>query len=189
MANRCLDENVKMFNTFNYTLYAPNNDAMQKAYAAGLPRWSDIQALYEQYSEYVDEEGKPNTDEAIAASAKAKAMINQLRNFARYHFQSTSVYADNVVKTNHYNSLSTDNLGLAIELNVSGGSGRLNVKDETGRTITVDANDASKHVNLMARDYWFDAPRTNASSIYTSSFCVIHEIDTPLNSGLTGLSW
>jgi hypothetical protein len=43
----------------------------------------------------------------------------------------------------------------------------------------------------MARDYWFEKARTatDKNSIYTTSFCVIHEIDTPLNSGLTGLDW
>jgi len=182
VSNSCLDENVKMFNTFNYTLYAPNNNGMEKAYAAGLPRWSDIQALYEQFA-------GQESDEAENAKTRAKAMINTLRDFARYHFQSTSVYADNVVETNRYNSLSTDNLGLAIELHVSGGNGKLNVTDETGATITVDATNASKKVNLMARDYWFDAARTRATSIYTTSFCVVHEIDTPLNSGQSGLSW
>ena len=188
VANSCLDENVKMFNTFNYTLYAPNNGAMEKAYAAGLPRWSDIQALYEKYVDALDENGNP-TAEAATAKSRAKSMINILRDFARYHFQSSSVYADNVVETNRYNSLSTDNLGLAIELHVSGGGGNLNVTDQSGKTITVNANDASKKVNLMARDYWFDAARTNAKSIYTTSFCVVHEIDTPLNSGQSGLSW
>jgi hypothetical protein len=120
---------------------------------------------------------------------QAKKDIGILRDFARYHFQSTSVYADNVVEANRYNSLSTDDLGLAIEMRVSGGGGQLNVEDATGANITVNANDASKHVNLMARDYWFDRARADASSIYTSSFCVIHEIDTPLNSGQTGLKW
>lgn len=187
--NSCLDENVKMFNTFNYTLYAPNNQAMEKAYAAGLPRWADIQALYEQYSADVDEYGKPTTTAAANAMEQAKKDIGILRDFARYHFQSTSVYADNVVEANRYNSLSTDDLGLAIEMRVSGGGGQLNVEDATGANITVNANDASKHVNLMARDYWFDRARADASSIYTSSFCVIHEIDTPLNSGQTGLKW
>ena len=189
VANSCLDENVKMFNTFNYTLYAPNNQAMEKAYAAGLPRWSDIQELYEKYSADVDEYGNPTTTAAAEAMAKAKKDIGTLRDFARYHFQSTSVYADNVVESNRYNSLSTDALGLAIEMRVSGGGGLLNVKDESGATVTVNANDASKHVNLMARDYWFDKARAEATSIYTSSFCVIHEIDTPLNSGQSGLKW
>ncbi|MBQ3631955.1 MAG: fasciclin domain-containing protein [Prevotella sp.] len=189
VSNSCLDENVKMFNTFNYTLYAPNNAAMEKAYAAGLPRWADIQALYEQYANDVDENGQPTTTAAAQAMAKAKKDIGTLCDFARYHFQSTSVYADNVVQGNRYNSLSTDELGLAIEMRVSGGGGQLQVTDATGATITVNANDASKKVNLMARDYWFDRARADATSIYTSSFCVVHEIDTPLNSGQSGLKW
>jgi hypothetical protein len=93
------------------------------------------------------------------------------------------------VKPNHYTSLSTDNLGLAIELNVSMRDGKLEVKDASKNIVTIDPNDTSKHINLMARDYWFDAPRASATSIYTSSFCVVHEIDTPLNSGQTGLTW
>ena len=185
VANSCIDENVKMFNTFNYTLYAPNNEAMEKAYRAGLPQWSQIEELRQQYAD---------TDSLTQAPIKerAKAMIDMMRDFVRYHFQSTSIYADNFVATNHYNSLSSDRLGLAVELNVSGGErGQLLVTDATNNTVIIDANDATKHTNLMARDYWFEKARTatDKNSIYTTSFCVIHEIDTPLNSGLTGLDW
>ena len=178
----CLDENVKMFNTYNYTLYAPNNDAMQKAYNAGLPSWDEVQALYEEFSEA---EGADADD----AKQRAKDMIDTMRDFARYHFQSVSLYADNVVNGGRFNSLSTDELGLAVELNVTGGDGRLNVTDVTGHTVTVNANDATKKTNLMARDYWFNESRRNASSIYTSSFCVVHEISDPLNCGTLGINW
>ena len=181
-SGNCLDENVKMFNTYNYTLYAPNNAAMQKAYAAGLPSWDAVQALFDQYSE---------AEEDVAADAKARAkdMIDIMRDFARYHFQSVSVYADNVIPGGRYNSLSTDNLGLAVEMQVSGGDGVLKVTDATGHTVSVNANDRSTLSNLMARDYWFDNSRRQASSIYTSSFCVVHEISEPLNCGTLGLSW
>jgi len=178
----CLDENVKMFNTYNYTLYAPNNDAMDKAYNAGLPSWDKIRQLYD---DHLDEGG---TQEA-QAKAQAKEMIDQLRDFARYHFQSVSVYADNVVKSHTYNSLSTDEIGLAMELEVSGGNGKIFVKDGAGDTHTIDASNSATFSNLMTRDYWFDAERSSAKSIYTSSFCVIHELTEPLNSGKLGLSW
>ena len=67
----------------------------------------------------------------------------------------------------------------------------LTVTDLGGVTHTIKASDAQqgKMVNQMARDYWFDKARAEATSIYTSSFCVIHEIDTPLNSGQSGLKW
>lgn len=170
--------NVKMFNTFNYTLYAPNNEAMQKAYAAGLPSWDDIsQLMADATNNFVE------GDELERMKEQAREKIDQLRDFARYHFQNTSVYADNRVATSKYSSLSTDELGLALELKVSGGSGMLQVTDGAGQTHTIDANDSSHLSNLMARDYWLNTNRTSASSIYTTSFCVVHEISEPLNSG------
>jgi hypothetical protein len=178
VGNSCLDENVKMFNTYNYTLYAPNNEAMKKAYSAGLPTWEQVQALNEQYPDDTDD-----SEAAKAARKRAKEMIDKMRDFARYHFQSNSIYADNVVRGGRFNSLSTDNLGLAIELQVSGGNGKLYVTDAKGTTHEIDANDSSKKCNLMARDYWFNANRMLATEIYTSSFCVIHEISEALDSG------
>ena len=169
VSNACLDENVKMFNTYNYTLYAPDNAAMEKAYAAGLPRWSEIQALFDEYG-----------DEASAeVRANAKRMINAIRKFVRYHFQSISLYADNVVEAGEYQTLATDELGLARKLEISGGSGIINIIDEAGVTRSVNANNGGVVVNQMARDYWFNAGRQSATAITTSSFCSVHEITEP----------
>jgi len=167
----CLDYNVKFFNTYNYTLFAPNNEAMEKAYAAGLPRWSEIQAMFEEYGEEASD----------AVKAEAKDMIKQIRNFVRYHFMSTSIYADNEVESGDFQSLCSDDMGLAIELEVSSasGNGKIIVQDAAGVSHTIDAN-GSLLVNKMARDYWFNAARTSASSITTSSFCAVHEISEPL---------
>jgi hypothetical protein len=184
VTNSCLDENVKMFNTYNYTLYAPNNEAMQKAYAAGLPSWDDINKLMADATNNGIE-----GDELQRMKDEAKEKIDILRAFARYHFQNTSVYADNKVASSKYNSLMTDDLGLSLELKVSGGGGKLYVTDGAGQTHTIDAGDPSRLTNLMARDYWLDGNRAYARSIYTSSFCVVHEITEPLNSGDLGLSW
>lgn len=190
VSRSCLDYNVKMFNTYNYTLYAPNNAAMQKAYAAGLPKWDEINALRETYQDDLDADGNP-TEAALMAKADCKRMIDIIRDFVRYHFQNSSVYADNVVESNRYNSLSTDDMGLAIEMQVSGGSGKIQVTDATGATRTVDATDTSKLSNLMCRDYWFDGSRDarDTHGIYTSSFCVIHELSEPLCSGAFAKSW
>ena len=171
--NACMDENVKMFNTYNYTLYAPNNDAMEEAYAAGLPRWSEIQEMYEQYDH---EDSEDISDEEQADMDKAYTMINIIREFVRYHFQTEAMYADNTVESGNYKSMHTDDVGVAQELTVSGGSGYLYVTDGAGVTHTVDASNSSTLVNKMARDYWFDASRQSATSIETSSFCAIHEI-------------
>ena len=169
--NACLDFNVKFFNTYNYTLYAPDNDAMEKAYAAGLPRWSEIQSLFNTYGE--------GATQAIKDEAKLK--IKALRDFARYHFQSTSIYADTKVENGVFQTLCTDDLGLSLELSISSssGNGKIIVNDVAGVSHTVDA-DGGKMVNKMTRDYWLNGPRNNATSITTSSFCAVHEISEPL---------
>ena len=46
-----LTDNVNYFNSYNYTVFAPDNTAMQAAYDRGLPRWSDIKVLYDQYND------------------------------------------------------------------------------------------------------------------------------------------
>ncbi len=174
----CLDENVKMFNTYNYTLYAPNNDAMQKAHTDyGLPTWDEIKSLKDTYESYDDD-----SEEKQNAQAKAYAMIRALRDFVRYHFQSISLYADkqtsSATDTVPYQSLCMDATGISIDLKVMLGDDKITVIDGGGYQHVVDVN-SSLLSNKMARDYWFDANRKSAKSIYTSSFCVVHEIDEP----------
>lgn len=170
VTNACLDENVKLFNTYNYTLYAPDNAAMEKAYANGLPRWTEIQELFDTYGDEASSEIRN----------KAKKMINAIRKFVRYHFQSISLYADNVVTGGEYQTLATDVLGLAKKIEISGGNGEITIKDEIGLSRTVNAKNNATVSNQMARDYWFNSSRTNATEITTSSFCAVHEITDPL---------
>lgn len=165
----CLDENVKMFNTYNYTLYAPDNAAMEEAYANGLPRWSEIQALFEEYGD----EAPDNVRAEVLEQIKA------IREFVRYHFQSISLYADKTVEGGTYQTLATNELGLAREIKVSGGNDKIVVTDGAGIQHVVDANAAGKVTNAMARDYWFNSSALSATAITTSSFCAVHEISKP----------
>lgn len=165
----CLDENVKMFNTYNYTLYAPDNAAMEEAYANGLPRWSEIQALFEEYGD----EAPDNVRAEVLEQIKA------LREFVRYHFQSISLYADKTVEGGTYQTLATNELGLAREIKVSGGNDKIVVTDGAGIQHIVDANAAGMVANAMARDYWFNSTALSATAITTSSFCAVHEISKP----------
>lgn len=165
----CLDENVKMFNTYNYTLYAPDNAAMEEAYANGLPRWSEIQALFEEYGD----EAPDNVRAEVLEQIKA------LKEFVRYHFQSISLYADKTVEGGTYQTLATNELGLAREIKVSGGNDKIVVTDGADIQHVVDANAAGKVTNAMARDYWFNSSAQSATAITTSSFCAVHEISKP----------
>ena len=192
-----LTDNVNYFNSFNYTVWAPDNDAMAKAYANGLPHWTDISAIYDKWADYTDqglvkwstllsdEDMTLSPYEKVLLQAdrdKVLAMIEEINTFIRYHFQDNSIYADNIVESNEYATASADTLGVRKKLHVSGGSGVLNVTDSRGNTITVNANSTDKVVNQMTRDYVFNTLARVASEISTSSFAVIHQVSTPLNS-------
>ena len=177
-----LDYDVKFFNSYNYTVYAPDNEAMQKAYSLGLPKWEDIQAIYDAYVEEWNQSGKNQSPELQAARNKALAMLEELNAFVRYHFQDNSVYADNVIDAGVYGTACSDTLGIREKLTVSGGGNVLTVTDNRGNSIAVDANSSDKVVNQMTRDYVFNAKASSASSITSSSFAVIHQISSPLNS-------
>ena len=190
----CLDYNVKMFNTYNYTLFAPDNAAMSIAYENKLPKWSDIVALYEAYEQRVQEynENKgaddPDYEDTAADKAdqkKAYDMITTIRDFVRFHFVTNSVYADNSIDGGRYQTLSFDATGVAKEVWLSGGDNVINIcdpKNPSNVLATINANDHSKVVNKMTRDYWFNTAKANASAIETSSFCAVHQISAPLTT-------
>ena len=175
-----LTDNVNYFNSYNYTVYAPDNEAMQKAFERGLPRWSDIKVLYDQYNERLDREktGGQVSEEVQAARDKALAMVEEINAFIRYHFQDNSIYADNTIEEGIYPTACSDTLGIRDKLTLTGGNGRLMVQDKRGQQIAIEASSTSKLVNQMARDYVLD---TRRHTISTSSFAVVHQISTPLN--------
>ena len=192
-----VDKNIRMFNTYNYTLFAPDNNAMDIAYSRGLPKWEDINDMYEAYiAKVTADPDYEATDADKADMAKAKKMMTQLRDFVRYHFFTTSVYADKTIEGGRYQSLSSDATGIAKEATISGSNDRLTVTDLSNHSVTIDATNSSKMVNKMARDYWLGkrnasgniipADAKNATAIYTSSFCAIHQISEPLYNSKSG---
>ncbi|MBQ9672841.1 MAG: hypothetical protein IJV34_08315 [Prevotella sp.] len=188
----CVDLNVKMFNTFNYTLFAPDNKAMQIAYSRGLPSWDDISKLYVKHhdtDDLSDAEIAELKRQEPSDQAKAKSMIKALRDFVRYHFMTNSVFADNeLIQTGKQNTLSSDALGVAKVLTLSGGNGVINLTDRTGQVVATvsDSEKDSKVVNKMTRDYWYNKSKLEASAITTSSFCAVHQISAPLCGETSG---
>ncbi|MCR4915532.1 MAG: fasciclin domain-containing protein [Prevotella sp.] len=181
IANACLDRNVKMFNTYNYTLFAPDNAAMAIAYQQGLPRWQDIVELFEKY----EQDDHEVTDEEQQDMDTAKRMITQIRDFVRFHFVTNAVYADNTIESGRYQTLSSDVTGVAKEVYLRGGDGQIVVcdpKNTSNELATVNAGDSQRIVNKMTRDYWFNSDRASASAIETSSFCAVHQISRPLTT-------
>lgn len=171
------DARMRMLGAYNYTVYAPTNEAMEKAYnEMGLPSWDEIENLYKNYSEL--EEG---TSEYIAAQKIMRAKIDVMREFVFYHIQNNSVFADNTIVTGSYQTFCTDDLGIAQTLKIGGGNGTLNVTDLAGNTVSVTYGSAN--ANILARDI---VRTSDKKGIDYSSFVTIHGIDTPLCFSTTG---
>ena len=177
-----LDQDVSYFSGYNYTVYAPDNTAMNKAFQQGLPSWDKVREVA---APWLDEETgvyeADTTEQCKLAQAKVYAMIETISDFIRYHFQDNSVYADNKVDGGEYYTANTDTLGISTKLTVLGGSnGEFKVRDNRGQEVTV-SNRTGHAVNLMTRDYVFNNTAANATQLLSSSFAVVHEITTPLN--------
>lgn len=168
---------VNFFNTFNYTVYAPNNNAMDEAYAAGLPKWEEIIELYMKYEDEGYVEGYADGEKL---KAKLLKDVNLIRQFVRYHFQNTTVFADNKVTTSTYQTFMPDQYNINQKLQISGGNGLLKVVDGAGETHVIEADASDKTVNAMTRDVILDARYDLATKVYTSSFAAVHEIDKAL---------
>lgn len=186
-------EAVPFFSTYHYTVYVPTNDAVKAVYEMGLPTWDEI------ITELEDTLNRP----------KVASYVRLINKFARYHFQDNAVYVDKnpfsvnnagvPSSTANYETAALDDAtGRFFETTVTsveglGGTHTLGIIDDLGNNIKVlnTPGEEGKSWNIMARDLLVKCSGSNnpqlATTIETSSFAVIHQIDKAmLNSGLIG---
>ena len=162
------DLTIRNFSAFHYTVYAPTNDAIDKAIAAGLPTWEEI-----------DKEGNIELK---------RAKKRKLENFLKYHFQDNSIFIGGAPVSNQPYATSASYIvpGTSkykfYNLNVTCNNANLSVTDETGRKANVIKN--NNLYNLMVRDYGFGCSVrgdvTTSTTIEFSSRIVVHQIDNYL---------
>lgn len=171
---------MNMLGTYNYTIYAPQD--MEEAYAHGLPRWSDVEALFDEFNEAEDDDA-----DKIAAQKKVKQMIEKMHNFVLYHVQSNSVFADSKVAAESYQTFYTNELGIAKKLSLSNSGSDVLINDEvksgrTGKPTIVDANLLARDITTEEKTNGVDINNNTFTykRIVSSSFVVVHGIDKPL---------
>lgn len=169
-----IDQNLTLLNSYHYTVYAPNNNAIATAYAHGLPSWLQVQDLFDRYAYRGG-----NTENK--AKTQAMDMINAMHRFVCYHLQSGYVFADNTIEGGEYQTLQMGANDQFMKLDISGGQGTLNVTDAAGVTHSI-SQQGGMLVNRLARDYQFAYEKESdvVPGISTSAYAVIHEIDEPL---------
>ena len=178
-----IDYSIKFFNTFNYTVYVPTNEAIQKAINDGvIMNWDQIRGI---------------TDSQAKDAAMAK-----LERFLRYHFQDNSLFVDGETYYKLYQTATIKNDDLVTRfktykdkyyrLGITSDGGTLKLETENWGTANLIRDNGL--YNIMTRDYIFsgnpqayrEIDGTGAgsefsnSAIITSSTAVIHQIDNIL---------
>jgi uncharacterized surface protein with fasciclin (FAS1) repeats len=190
-----IDFNIKFFNTFNYTVYIPTNQAIRDAMIRGLIKpW---EALVENGDTIVKGINQ------LGSLAEKNAEIVNLERFIRYHFQDNSVFIDGKPVNYLYQSatMKTDDQSSHwgtfknkfYRIGVTGGGDDLTLTTENGNHVSVDKSNGL--YNIMTRDLVFNNLPSSyknydntgtgtafiASRIFTSSTAVIHQVNGILN--------
>lgn len=178
-----IDFIIKFFNTFNYTVYVPTNDAIQAAINEGLiSDWDKIKAL--------------------TVETEKEAEIKKLERFLRYHFQDNSLlisgmlvnglYQTATIKVNDLETRFRTYKDKYYRLNVTGDGNNMTLSTENYGSANVITDKGL--YNILTRDYIFNnnplafkeidgtgiGSDFVSSSITTSSTAVIHQIDNVL---------
>ena len=190
-AYRIIDDNDNwgMLSAYNYTIYAPTYEAMVQAQKnMGLPTWKEVMAIVNDWESVKDKYGFVDQSDA---SAYVKKQLDKMTKFVRYHTQNSSLFAEKYFKNYDpktgltdpepaFSTFCSNALGIAQTLIVTGGNDKLNVKDASNTTVTINAS--ADNANLIARDITTRVHKSNSAykEIETSAFVTIHGIDTPL---------
>ena len=191
---RIFDEqdNWGMLSAYNYTIYAPTFEAMKTAQQSmGLPTWKSVMEIVNDWESVA---GKYGFSTQADAANYVKEQLGKMTKFVRYHTQNSSLFADNYFKNYDpktgltdpepaYSTFSSNSLGIAQTLTVTGGGNKLNVKDASGTVVTINAS--SPTANLIARDITTEQKHNNTydidyKTIEASSFVTVHGVNVPL---------
>ena len=162
---------VPFFNGYNYTVYIPQNSAIQEIVNEGLPTWDDVWACATGEGIYAAE-GK--------APAKAASAMRLLREFIRYHFHDNSLFVDNVTSSKKYSTQSFAGGSSLMRVDVQQQPGSIVIKDDCGGYANVITDgEENKTWNVLCRDIEIENKNW---TIVTSSFSVAHLIDNTLKT-------
>lgn len=171
--NACLGENFSVFNTFNYTVYVPTNEAIQQLIAdKKLPTWDDVA-----------------DDEAAELWDKKTADSLAIENFVRLHIQDGALFigAKPEAEDGYETACINESTGKFERIYVTLTNDNINIrmtndKNREESNIYTHIKKDSGLYNLMSREYQINGkdPIAPVTSVYTTSTAVIHLIDKPL---------
>lgn len=157
----CGSTNIRLFNTYHYTVYVPTNESIQELQdSLKLPTLEQIEALPDGL--YKD------------------TLKNAINAFVKYHIQDNSIFIGAGATTGNFETAYMNAVNSRFyKLGVQASNSGISIKDVAGNIRQVTNNTDLR--NLQAREYQYNNKDvTLANQIETSSFAVIHQIDKPL---------
>lgn len=169
----CVDQNISLFDNYNYTVYVPTNEAIEQLQADSiLPTRADAEAWESMYSGN-DQKTVQNT------------IGNIINNFLRYHIQDNSVFVDgeNQSDVRYESSMLNPDTKRYYSIGVTAGKTGMTLTDNAGNTRHVVTTDGL--YNNVGREYWVSGNGKNdlvnhSSSLYQANDLVVHQIDGAL---------
>lgn len=170
--------NVSLFDNYNYTVYVPTDDEIQKLIDQGyLPTWEDY------------ETAKDASDEALMTK-----IADRIHDFVRYHIQDRAVCigGEKYTNENFESAKLNPKNNRYYSFRVTADNSSYTVRDQLGNVRHVMQNESNGgFYNKVCREYWIKGtPGNETATLESSSNAVVHMIDGVLlfdNSQLT--SW
>ncbi|MBO7539956.1 MAG: fasciclin domain-containing protein [Prevotella sp.] len=180
----CGGTNISVFNTYHYTIYVPDNEAIEQLQKEGkLSSWEEV-----------DEDHQAGNEEKAASDS-----LN-IVNFLKYHIQDNALY---IGAQNESGDFETSLINKKTrrfymvksqlkddEIEVLDAVDQQNMKDglaTTKHTVKkvsyIDDDGIQRDLyNIQAREYMYNNnDALTATELYTTSSAVIHLIDKPLS--------
>lgn len=160
----CGGTNISLFNTYHYTVYVPTNESLRALIDGGyLPTWEDVQAAHDS--------GDGTLEDSLTA------VIDK---FLRYHIQDNSLYIGSGSSEGNYETATVNpETERFFKIHAAVSNQGITLTDNLGLPHKVLMTDGN--YNLMAREYQYDNKDASKSTqIETSSWAVVHLIDSPL---------
>lgn len=178
--------NYYLTHNYDYTIYAPTDEAMMQAFQMGLPTLDDLAAAEEYDWEMA---------ETMEVSDSSEHIRSIMRDFIKYHIQYDAVFADNGFDDSKYytrqfqiipsvdeegNPTGRYTVGKPYSLSVNASRNGISLTDNMGRTSKVVTKDGL--YNNIACEYWFHAvtSRPYTTTIASLANVAVHAIDSPL---------
>lgn len=176
-ANSGTNFNFTLFDNFNYTVYVPQNDSVQKLIDNGiLPTWTDFKKWKD-----IRDSRTSTQEQRDEASVYCDVIKKRINNFIRYHVHDNSLIIGGETGQMDYETMMiNEETRRFYTVNARVETDGMEVTDVTGKTYRVQT-DAPALYNNICRDYWFSGGAGSAANptrrILMDSDATVHLIN------------